>query len=88
MPEPLSSLGAIKGFLLRHLRWWARNSNDIFNVDGTLGIGWLYPYVNLWSALIVFADFSSQEHVHGRRLQLSTIGLLVFKVFNSGWAVR
>jgi hypothetical protein len=43
LPEPLASPGRVKGFLLRHLRWWARNSDDIFNVDGTLTIGWLYP---------------------------------------------
>jgi hypothetical protein len=43
MPKPLDSPGAIRGFLLRHLRWWAQNSEDIFNADGTLSIGWLYP---------------------------------------------
>lgn len=43
MPKPLESPGAIRGFLLRHLRWWAHNSEDIFNADGTLSIGWLYP---------------------------------------------
>lgn len=43
MPAPLESPGSVKGFLLRHLRWWARNSTDIFNTDGTMNIGWLYP---------------------------------------------
>lgn len=43
MPKPLDSPGSVKGFLLRHLRWWARNSSDIFNTDGTMNIGWLYP---------------------------------------------
>lgn len=43
MPKPLDSPGAIKGFLTRHLKWWARNSGDIFATDGTLTIGWLYP---------------------------------------------
>ncbi|TLS23356.1 uncharacterized protein PpBr36_06743 [Pyricularia pennisetigena] len=43
MPAPLDSPGAIKGFLLRHLRWWSRNSADIFDSTGTLNIGWLYP---------------------------------------------
>ncbi|KAJ5690490.1 hypothetical protein N7462_004882 [Penicillium macrosclerotiorum] len=43
MPFPLSRPGDIKGFLLRHLRWWAKNSNDIFYPDGTLNIGWKYP---------------------------------------------
>lgn len=43
MPAPLSSPGAIKGFLLRHLRWWSNHSDDILYPDGTLNIGWLYP---------------------------------------------
>ncbi|KAI9150594.1 hypothetical protein HJFPF1_10369 [Paramyrothecium foliicola] len=43
MPQPLDKPGALKGFALRHLRWWAARSDDIFHVDGTLNIGWLYP---------------------------------------------
>ncbi|TLD34259.1 hypothetical protein PspLS_00316 [Pyricularia sp. CBS 133598] len=43
MPSPLDSPGTIKGFLLRHLRWWSRNSADIFDSTGALNIGWLYP---------------------------------------------
>ncbi|WDK21747.1 hypothetical protein CGRA01v4_13037 [Colletotrichum graminicola] len=35
MPGPLGSPGAVKGFLMRHLRWWAKNSEDIFYPDGT-----------------------------------------------------
>lgn len=41
--DPLRSHGAVKGMLLRHLRWWAANSQDSFNTDGTLSIGYLYP---------------------------------------------
>ena len=43
MPAPLSSAGAVKGFLLRHMRWWATHSDDIFCSDGTMNIGYLYP---------------------------------------------
>ncbi|SPN99269.1 uncharacterized protein DNG_02306 [Cephalotrichum gorgonifer] len=43
MPAPLESPGAIKGFLLRHLRWWATHSDDVFYPDGTMNIGYLYP---------------------------------------------
>lgn len=43
MPNPLETPGAIKGYLLRHLRWWARHSEDIFDPDGTLNLGWIYP---------------------------------------------
>lgn len=38
-----TSFGAVKGMLLRHLRWWAANSENIFWPDGTLNIGYLYP---------------------------------------------
>ena len=47
MKAPLDSPGAVKGFLLRHLRWWASHSADIFYPDGTLNIGYLYPSANL-----------------------------------------
>ncbi|VUC34747.1 unnamed protein product [Clonostachys rosea] len=43
MKPPLQSSGAVKGFVLRHLRWWAAHSDDIFYADGTLNIGYLYP---------------------------------------------
>ncbi|OOQ86342.1 hypothetical protein PEBR_21761 [Penicillium brasilianum] len=43
MPWQLSKPGQVKGFLLRHLRWWASRSSEIFHSDGTLNIGWLYP---------------------------------------------
>ncbi|KAJ5641446.1 hypothetical protein N7490_005446 [Penicillium lividum] len=33
----------VKGMLLRHLRWWAKNSSQMFAADGTLTIGYLYP---------------------------------------------
>ncbi|KAH0442500.1 hypothetical protein CcaCcLH18_01542 [Colletotrichum camelliae] len=47
MPAPLARPGAVKGFLLRHLRWWAQNSKDIFYPDGTLNLGWVYPNLYL-----------------------------------------
>lgn len=34
-------MGAIKGIVLRNLRWWFRQ--PIFNADGTLTIGYAYP---------------------------------------------
>lgn len=43
VPFPLSKPGLVKGFLLRHLRWWASHSANIFHTDGTMNIGWLYP---------------------------------------------
>lgn len=41
--SPLTSHGAVKGMLLRHLRWWAAHSQDSFWPDGTMNIGYLYP---------------------------------------------
>lgn len=46
LPEPLGDIGSIKGMLLRHLRWWSK-CPDIFNVDGTMNIGFTYPNMYL-----------------------------------------
>lgn len=58
MPSPVSSLGTIKGFLLRHLRWWASHSDDIFYPDGTMNIGYLYPNMYLCE------DYNSPQSVY------------------------
>ncbi|KAL4891174.1 hypothetical protein BDV59DRAFT_194395 [Aspergillus ambiguus] len=49
LPSPFDEAGAIKGMLLRHLRWWSRHP-DIFNSDGTLNIGFTYPNMYLSEA--------------------------------------
>ncbi|KAJ3547462.1 hypothetical protein NM208_g1491 [Fusarium decemcellulare] len=69
MPAPLESPAAVKGFLLRHLRWWAQNSTDIFNTDGTLNIGWLYP--NMYMA----EDYNSPQSVYWAVKTLIAVGL-------------
>ncbi|KAL6917599.1 hypothetical protein ACHAPO_000592 [Fusarium lateritium] len=69
MPKPLDSPGAIKGFLIRHLRWWAQNSTDIFATDGTLTIGWLYP--NMYMA----EDYNSPQSVYWCLKTLIAVGL-------------
>jgi hypothetical protein len=46
LPPPLDDPGVIKGLLLRHLRWWAKQP-DIFNTDGTHNIGYTYPNMYL-----------------------------------------
>ncbi|KAK4118836.1 hypothetical protein N657DRAFT_605618 [Parathielavia appendiculata] len=46
LPPPLDHHGAIKGLLLRHLRWWAKQPH-IFNTDGTHNIGYTYPNMYL-----------------------------------------
>ncbi|KJK61771.1 Uncharacterized protein conserved in bacteria DUF2264 [Aspergillus parasiticus SU-1] len=41
--SPYASPGFVKGMLFRHLRWWATHSDNVFALDGTLTIGYLYP---------------------------------------------
>lgn len=43
LPPYLSDPGVIKGLLLRNLRWWASHHTSIFQADGTLSIGYVYP---------------------------------------------
>ncbi|KAL4867199.1 hypothetical protein BDV12DRAFT_209992 [Aspergillus spectabilis] len=43
---PVDSIGIIKGMLTRHLRWWSKRP-EIFNIDGTLNIGFTYPSMYL-----------------------------------------
>ncbi|KAH8660606.1 hypothetical protein BX600DRAFT_488643 [Xylariales sp. PMI_506] len=69
MPEPLSTTGSIKGFLLRHLRWWASNSDDIFYPDGTMNIGWLYPNMYMCE------DYNSPQSVYWCLKSLIVISL-------------
>jgi len=45
-PPPLNAPGVVKGLLLRHFRWWAKQDH-IFNVDGTLQIGYTYPNMHI-----------------------------------------
>ncbi|TDZ17930.1 hypothetical protein Cob_v009169 [Colletotrichum orbiculare MAFF 240422] len=69
LPDPISSPGAVKGFLLRHLRWWAKNSDGIFHPDGTLTIGWLYP--NMYMS----EDYNSPQSPYWCLKTLVAIGL-------------
>ncbi|KAK7419273.1 hypothetical protein QQX98_003425 [Neonectria punicea] len=57
LPAPMDSPGAIKGMLLRHLRWWAHHP-DIFNSDGTLNVGFTYPNMYLSE------DYNSSQSVY------------------------
>jgi len=45
-PPPLNAPGVVKGLLLRHFRWWAKQDH-IFNVDGTLQIRYSYPNMHI-----------------------------------------
>ncbi|KAJ4264421.1 hypothetical protein NW762_005621 [Fusarium torreyae] len=69
MPDPLSTPGAVKGFLLRHLRWWVRHSDDIFYADGTLNLGWTYPQMYLTES------YNSPQSVYWALKSLIVVGL-------------
>ncbi|KAL1794103.1 hypothetical protein ACET3X_007524 [Alternaria dauci] len=57
LPAPVKELGSVKGLLLRHLRWWAKQPH-IFNTDGTPNIGFAYP--NMYLA----EDYNSPQSVY------------------------
>ncbi|KAL2810506.1 hypothetical protein BJX63DRAFT_401706 [Aspergillus granulosus] len=76
MPEPLASAGAVKGFILRHLRWWAANSQDMFYPDGTMNIGYLYP--NMYMA----EDYNSPQSVYW---SLKSMIVLIFGDSHDFW---
>ncbi|KAL4933795.1 DUF2264 domain-containing protein [Aspergillus undulatus] len=69
MRAPLDSPGGVKGFLLRHLRGWARHSADVFYVDGTMNIGYLYP--NMYMS----EDYNSPQSVYWSLKSLLVIAL-------------
>ncbi|KAJ0426613.1 hypothetical protein BJY00DRAFT_322829 [Aspergillus carlsbadensis] len=69
MPEPLASPGATKGYLLRHMRWWARHSDGIFHSDGVLNLGWTYPQMYLTE------DYNSPQSVYWALKTFIIIGL-------------
>ncbi|OJJ46017.1 hypothetical protein ASPZODRAFT_152258 [Penicilliopsis zonata CBS 506.65] len=75
MPAPLSTPGEIKGFLLRHLRWWASHSDSIFYPDGTLNIGYAYP--NMYMS----EDYNSPQSVYWALKTLIVILLTEEDVF-------
>ncbi|KAF2798058.1 hypothetical protein K505DRAFT_405425 [Melanomma pulvis-pyrius CBS 109.77] len=68
LPIPLNHPGAIKGMLLRHLRWWSKKP-DIFNTDGTPNIG--YAYSNMHMA----EDYNSPQSVFWCLKSFLVIGL-------------
>lgn len=57
LAAPVSSVGSIKGFLMRHLRWWSTRE-DMFNSDGTLSIGYGYPN------LFMSEEYNSPQSVY------------------------
>ncbi|TDZ16597.1 hypothetical protein Cob_v010492 [Colletotrichum orbiculare MAFF 240422] len=68
LPSPLKDVGTIKGLLLRHLRWWSAQP-DMFNVDGTLNVGFLYPNMYLSE------DYNSPQSVYWCLKSFVVLGL-------------
>ncbi|KAL0943044.1 uncharacterized protein CTRU02_200930 [Colletotrichum truncatum] len=65
---PLDDIGTVKGLLLRHLRWWSK-CPDMFNTDGTLNIGFVYPNMYLSE------DYNSPQSVYWCLKSLIVLGL-------------
>ncbi|PSN73400.1 hypothetical protein BS50DRAFT_568939 [Corynespora cassiicola Philippines] len=68
LTAPVEDLGTSKGLLLRHFRWWSSRS-DIFNVDGTLTIGFAYP--NMYMS----EDYNSPQSPYWAMKSFVAIGL-------------
>ncbi|KAH7115109.1 hypothetical protein B0J11DRAFT_594334 [Dendryphion nanum] len=75
LPAPLDKPGAVKGHLLRHLRWWRDHSEDIFSTDGTLNIGWLYPN------MFLSEDYNSPQSVYWALKSFVVVALADGNVF-------
>ncbi|KAI4654329.1 uncharacterized protein J4E78_007374 [Alternaria triticimaculans] len=68
LPEPLNDWGVIKGLLLRHFRWWSKK-DDMFNIDGTLTIGFTYP--NMYTS----EDYNSPQSPYWAMKSFLALGL-------------
>ncbi|KAH6881438.1 hypothetical protein BKA58DRAFT_2331 [Alternaria rosae] len=68
LPELLNDWGVIKGLLLRHFRWWS-SKHDMFNIDGTLTIGFSYP--NMYMS----EDYNSPQSPYWAMKSFLALGL-------------
>lgn len=68
LSSPVQDLGIIKGYLMRHLRWWA-SKPDIFHADGTLNIGYAYPNMYMCE------DYNSPQSVYWCMKSFCCLGL-------------
>jgi hypothetical protein len=78
LPSPLDDWGVVKGLLLRHFRWWS-DKHDMFNVDGTLTIGFTYP--NMYMS----EDYNSPQSPYWALKSFVALGLPESHPF---WAAR
>ncbi|KAF1963927.1 hypothetical protein BU23DRAFT_434107, partial [Bimuria novae-zelandiae CBS 107.79] len=76
LPAPLDTPGAVRGHLLRHLRWWRDHSSDMFFSDGTLNIGWLYPN------MFLSEDYNSSQSAYWA---LKSFVVVALTADNSFW---
>ncbi|KAF6803390.1 hypothetical protein CMUS01_15096 [Colletotrichum musicola] len=75
LPDPLGNPGSVKGYLLRHLRWWTKRSDGIFRSDGTLNLGWTY------SNMFLTEDYNSPQSVYWALKSFVVVGLAADKPF-------
>jgi hypothetical protein len=78
LPSPLDDWGVVKGLLLRHFRWWATKP-DMFNMDGTLTIGFTYP--NMYMS----EDYNSPQSPYWGMKSFLALGLSESHPF---WTVK
>jgi hypothetical protein len=78
LPEPFNDWGVVKGILLRHFRWW-RDKHDMFNVDGTMTIGFTYP--NMYMS----EDYNSPQSPYWAMKSFVALGLSHLHPF---WAAK
>ena len=79
LDSPLN-LGAVKGLLLRHLRWWAdEDRSGMFHADGTVNIGFVYP--NMYMA----EDYNSPQSPYWC---LKTFIILALPETDDFWLVK
>ncbi|SPO04652.1 uncharacterized protein DNG_07337 [Cephalotrichum gorgonifer] len=77
---PPLSLGAVKGLLLRHLRWWAHEDRaEMFHAGGTLTIGFAYP--NMYMA----EDYNSPQSPYWC---LKSLVVLALPPTDNFWAIE
>ncbi|CAL5866971.1 uncharacterized protein PFLUO_LOCUS1183 [Penicillium psychrofluorescens] len=73
-----TSVGFVKGMFLRHLRWWAAHSQDMFAIDGTLTIGYLYPN------MFMCEDYNSPQSPYWA---MKTFVILALRSDDNFWTV-
>lgn len=68
LAPPMDKPGVVKHILHQHFRWWAKK-HDIFNTDGTMNIGFVYPNMYMCE------DYNSPQSVYWSMKSFCHLGL-------------